>query len=267
MFMGDIKTIGQWERVRLRWALAAHVAPYLVWVGVIVLLQAAEKFTEVPRIALAWSYAAKTVVCGALLLWLRPWLYDKGKNTCATFLPLAILVGVAVAVLWVLPETPWVAAHWPGFHAFYNTWLIMMPGQMPSYYDAFFFPSPPPSHPSLAYSPEVCGWGLTIMKLIGTTLVIATAEEYFFRGFLYRWLRESNFVKVSPRVYDAPVFWVVVLVFAVEHDRWLGGAMAGAAYGWLAVRTGSVRPAVVAHALTNFLLGVYVVLSKQYGFW
>ena len=250
-----------------RWQVAAHVAPFLVWIGVMVVLQVVEQFTAVPRMALAWSYAAKTVACGALLLWLKPWRAYGLATKSWRFFPLAVGVGLAVAVVWILPETPWVAERWPGFHAFYNRWLIMMPGSMPSYFDADVFPEIPPLHPSLAYAPEVCGWGLTAMKLVGTTLVIATAEEYFFRGFLYRWLRNADFTRISMRVYDASVFWVVVAVFALEHDRWLGGALAGAAYGWLAVRTGGVRCAVVAHALTNFVLGVYVVLSKQYGFW
>ena len=182
-------------------------------------------------------------------------------------MPLAVAVGVAVAVLWILPETVWVAKNWPGFHAFYNKWLIMMPGKMPSYYDPAFFPELPPGHASLAYAPEFCGWGLTAMKLVGTTLVIAVTEEYFFRGFLYRWLRNQNFTRISLKIFDAPTFWIVVAVFAIEHDRVLGGAVAGAAYGWLVVRTGAVGPAAVAHALTNFILGAHVILSKQYGFW
>ncbi len=250
-----------------RRVVAAHVAPFLVWVGVMAALQLAEVFVALPRMVWPWSYAAKTVACGALLLWLKPWQRDGSATTKFWFFALAAGVGLAVAVLWILPETVWMAKHFPGFHAFYNRWLILMPGQMPSYYDAMFFPEPPPGHASLAYAPAFCGWGLTAMKLVGTTLVIATAEEYFFRGFLYRWLRNANFTGVSLRVFDASTFWVVVLVFAIEHDRWLGGAMAGVTYGWLAVRTGSVRPAVVAHAVTNFVLGVHVILSNQYGFW
>jgi len=232
-----------------------------------VLLQLAEHFMTVPPMALPWSYAAKTIACGALILWLKPWQGDGSATTGWRHLPLALFIGVLVAVLWILPETVWVANRWPGFHAFYNKWLIMMPGKMPSYYDPVFFPMPPPSHSSLMYSPEQCGWGLTLMKMLGTTLVIATAEEYFFRGFLYRWLRNPNFTSISLKVYDAPIFWVVAGLFAIEHDRVVGGAMAGIAYGWLVVRTGAVFPAVVAHALTNFVLGLHVILSKQYGFW
>ena len=258
---------GAWKRGGSKWLLAAHTAPFLVWIGAMLALDIAEKFTDMPRMALPWVYAAKTVVCGMLLLWLRPWQGGADDTARRDAVALPVFVGLLVAALWILPETPWVASRWPGFHAFYNTWLITPLGKMPAYYDAIFFPSPPPSHASLAYSPAECGWGLTLMKMLGTTLVIATAEEWFFRGFLYRWLRNQNFTEIPMKIFDAPYFWVVVAVFAFEHDRWLGGAMAGVAYGWLVVRTGRVFPAVVAHALTNFVLGVYVILSKQYGFW
>ena len=248
--------------------IAAHTVPFLVWVGVMALLQLAENFTTVPPMALPWSYALKTAACGALIVWLKPWQGDgSATGNFVRHLPLALLVGALVAALWILPETVWTAKHFPGFHAFYNKWLIIMPGTWPSYFDPAIFPELPSWHSSLMYSPEKCGWGLTVMKLVGTTLVIATAEEYFFRGFLYRWLQNADFTKISLKAYDAPMFWVVVAVFAIEHDRIVGGAMAGGAYGWLVLRTGGVRPAVVAHALTNFLLGLHVILSKQYGFW
>ena len=43
--------------------------------------------------------------------------------------------------------------------------------------------------------------------------------------------------------------------------------MAGAVYGWIVLRTGRIGPAIVAHATTNLALGIYVILSRQYGFW
>ena len=43
--------------------------------------------------------------------------------------------------------------------------------------------------------------------------------------------------------------------------------LAGMAYGWLTVRTGSVWAAALSHGVTNLLLGVYVIASRQYGFW
>lgn len=245
--------------------LAGHVAPFAAWVGVILLLQALESASLCPRGLLPLSYAVKSAACAGLFLWLRPWRVYASLSL--RHLPLSIGLGVAVAAVWILPETPWFGRASPGLQEFYHRWLIMMPGALPDYFDADFFPALPPGHRSLAYSPEEAGWPLTLMKLAGSACVIAVIEEFFFRGFFYRWLRKGAFWTVPLSSFDAQAFWTVVAVFGLEHDRWFAGMVAGVAYGWLVVRTGDIWAAAIAHGVTNFLLGVYVILSRQYGFW
>lgn len=248
-----------------RSTVAGHVVPFALWVAVIFILQALDGLGHCPRWLYPWSYAVKSVACAALFLWLRPWRGYAALRLGQ--LPLALGVGVAVAALWILPESSWTGRVAPGFQSFYNRWLILMPGAYPDYYVPSIFPALPMGHPSLAYSPEEAGWPLTLMKLAGSAGVIAVVEEFFFRGFFYRWLRSNAFWRVPLAVFDAQAFWTVTAVFGLEHDRWLAGALAGAAYGWLAVRTGSVWPSALAHGITNLMLGLYVVASKQYGFW
>lgn len=253
------------EVLKDRRLVAGHVAPFAVWVGVIFLLQAFESSGGCPRGWYPWSYAAKSAVCAGLFLWLRPWrAYAPLKLSS---LPLAVAAGVAVAAAWILPETPWLGRVAPGCQAFYNRWLILPPGTLPDYFSPACFPALPVGHRSLAFSPEEAGWGLTLAKLAGSAGVIAVVEEYFFRGFFYRWLRKGAFWTLPMTAFDAQAFWTVVAVFGLEHDRWLAGMLAGAVYGWLAVRTGDVWAAAVAHGLTNLLLGAYVIASGQYGFW
>jgi hypothetical protein len=43
--------------------------------------------------------------------------------------------------------------------------------------------------------------------------------------------------------------------------------MAGAAYNLLLLRTKSIAQCILAHAVTNFLLGMYVLITKQWFFW
>ena len=101
------------------------------------------------------------------------------------------------------------------------------------------------------YSPINCGWPLTVAKILASALVISVAEELFFR----RWL------------VDFAGFWWMVGLFAVEHgDRWFVGAIAGVIYGKLAQRYG-LPAAVVAHALTNLILGLYVVFDDRWFYW
>lgn len=91
---------------------------------------------------------------------------------------------------------------------------------------------------------------LKLVRLVGSAFVISVAEELFFRRWLMRFAG----------------FWWMVVLFAVEHDRWLVGAFAGLMYGWLAVRKGLLS-AIVAHVVTNLALGLYVLETGNWQFW
>ena len=88
------------------------------------------------------------------------------------------------------------------------------------------------------------------IRLIGSAFVISVAEELFFR----KWL--IGFAG----------FWWMVGLFAIEHDRWLVAAICGIAYGWLYLRKG-LGAAIVAHATTNLVLGLWVLKTGQWQFW
>ena len=88
------------------------------------------------------------------------------------------------------------------------------------------------------------------IRLVGSAFVISVAEELFFR----KWL--IGFAG----------FWWMVGLFAVEHDRWLVGAVAGMVYGGLYLRKGLLS-AIVAHATTNLVLGLWVLKTGQWQFW
>ena len=94
------------------------------------------------------------------------------------------------------------------------------------------------------------GAAMIAVRLIGSAFVISAAEELFFR----KWL--IGFAG----------FWWMVALFAIEHDRWLVGAIAGVAYGFLYLRRGLLA-AIVAHATTNFVLGLWVIRTGQWQFW
>ncbi len=180
----------------------------------------------------AWAYAVRSGVCAAGLVaaW---WLFRRGGGRVRIgkrAFAVGVLCGVAVWALWVLPER----------FAWYREWLVV--GDVGS-----TAPSP--------YDPAACGWPLTLVRLAGSAFVISAAEEMFFRRWLYRWLGA-----------DASAFLWMVALFAVEHDRPAVAALAGAAYGVVALRRG-LGAAIVAHATTNLLLGVQVVATEDWAFW
>lgn len=242
-----------------------HILPFAFWLVGILFLQICETVGWCPRPFYPWSYAIKTLFCAGIFIYYRPWeLYPKFTWQDLIW---AVGAGLLVTILWILPETQWVHQKVPLFQDFYYRWLVMMPGSLPDYVDAEAFPLPPVGHISWSYSPMEAGWGLTIMKLIGSAFVIAIIEEFFFRGFLYRWIRKNSFWTLALRHFDLYSFVIVTAVFGLEHDRWLAGAIAGMVYGFVAIRTGRIWPAAIAHVLTNLLLGIWVIVTQQYGFW
>ena len=114
--------------------------------------------------------------------------------------------------------------------------------------------------------PAVCGWTLTIVKLIGSAFVIAPVEEVFFRSFLYRRLQARDFRAVPLSRFDLSSFLWMVFLFTLEHDRPVVAALAGAAYGLLAIRFG-LGSAIVAHVVTNLALGLHVICRGEWWFW
>ena len=195
----------------------ALVAPYAAWMELMVTLPAT-----------AWAYAVR----GATLLRQAPNPVNPVPTPAANHEPrimkavFSVLAGLLVFVIWIAPEI----------------WLGSLPG-IPA--------AAPLAAADSPYSPEVCGWALTIAKLAASAFVISAAEELFFR----RWL------------VDFAGFWWMVALFAVEHgDRWAVGAVAGVVYGLVARRFG-LPSAIAAHAVTNFALGLLVIFADHWEFW
>jgi len=155
-----------------------------------------------------------------------------------------LIGGLVVNVLWIAPE----------YSTWYRTWMELPIGELP-----------PASGPS-PYEPSVCGWPLTIVKLIGSAFVIAPVEEVFFRSFLYRRLQTRDFRAVPLSSFDLSSFLWMVFLFTLEHDRPVVAALAGAAYGLLAIRFG-LGSAIVAHVVTNLMLGLHVIYRGEWWFW
>ena len=58
----------------------------------------------------------------------------------------------------------------------------------------------------------------------------------------------------------------MVFLFTLEHDRPLAAALAGALYGFAAIRWG-LASAIAAHVTTNLLLALHVIFSNSWAFW
>ena len=232
-----------------------YAAPFATWIALQTALPAA-----------AWAYAVRSAATALVGLWC---LLAGGPRSCAAatgsdkiaaspnsehlgeaalsplHLLAGLLVGILVTVLWIVPE----------ISTLYRTWFCWPIGSLPA---ASHHPSP--------YDPAVCGWALTITKLIGSAFVIAPVEEVFFRSFLYRWLQKRDFRAVPLSRFNLSAFLWMVFLFTLEHDRPLAAAVAGALYGFAAIRWG-LASAIAAHVTTNLLLALHVIFSKSWAFW
>jgi|GEM_PF-2300201 len=162
-----------------------------------------------------------------LLMVFSAWVRTSGKRSLITWRTFfSVLLGVVVGIA---VFAIWVLPEYLGWQ-WYDRFCILGSS----------------SADSLATAPD---WQL-IFRLFGSAFVIAVAEELFFR----KW------------VIGFAGFWWMVALFAVEHNRWLVAAIAGAIYGILYLRCG-IKAAIAAHVTTNFILGLWVIFRGQWQFW
>lgn len=109
--------------------------------------------------------------------------------------------------------------------------------------------------------------GFVITRLAGAALVVPVMEELFWRSFILRWLQKNTFLRVDPQSLRWSPILISSLLFASEHRLWFAGLLAGLAYAWLYKRSGNLWVPVASHALTNALLGVYVLATASWRFW
>jgi len=75
------------------------------------------------------------------------------------------------------------------------------------------------------------------------------------------------FEGVDPRRVGLKAIVLSTFVFTLAHTLWLAAVIAGLCYAWLYVRTGKLWVPVIAHAVTNGALGVWVVMTGNWQFW
>ena len=122
-------------------------------------------------------------------------------------------------------------------------------------------PAPPPQVPEA----QSVVW--LVWRVLGSVLLVPICEELMFRGYLLRRLQAADFTLVSARTWTPFALVASSLVFGVLHDRWFAATCAGLAYATLSVRTGRLSEAIVAHAVTNACIAVWVLGNGDWSHW
>src|SRR5262249_40204111 len=108
-----------------------------------------------------------------------------------------------------------------------------------------------------------------MFRTIGCVVLVPILEELFWRGWLARWLIKAEDFRSAPLgAYTPASFCIGMLLFASEHGPfWDVGLIAGAAYNWLMWRGKSLADCILAHAVTNGCLSIYVLATGQWQYW
>ena len=110
-------------------------------------------------------------------------------------------------------------------------------------------------------------WLMVVVRIAGAAVVVPIMEELFWRSFLLRWIEKSDFQSVLPAAVRLQSMLIASVLFGFEHNQWLVGIIAGVAYSFLYMRQGTLWSAIVAHAVTNGVLGVWIVRSASWTYW
>jgi len=178
-------------------------------------------------------YPARTILTATALLYY--WKDYRDEIRFTLDVP-AIIIGIGVFLVWILLE---------GYYPLIGSPIARGPEISRQAHHALF----------LAF------------RLAGAAIVIPLAEELFWRSFALRFLENITFKSISLGQFSWFSFILVSLAFGFEHHRWLPGIIAGVAYAVLLYRTRNLFSPIVSHAVTNLLLGVYVIATGRWEFW
>ena len=249
-------------------AAVAHTLPFFLWVGVMALADmmhllpssGSEDIETMNLVSDAWMYSIRTVICVVALCLLRPWRWYPALQM-KNLMP-AIGIGLLVFVLWIGLETQFIRNLAPGFAELYEKYCVKPLGEIDGKRVASYYlenPSP--------YMPAVCGWTLTIMRLLGSAFVIAIIEEFFWRGYLLRTVRTPDFLDLEVGYYHPKSFFIIAVVFAFMHHEVAAAFLTALIYGYFYLFTRDIWAVVIAHVTTNLVLGLYAMWTGYWWFW
>jgi CAAX prenyl protease-like protein len=107
------------------------------------------------------------------------------------------------------------------------------------------------------------------VRVAGAVLLVPVMEELFWRDFLWRQVLAPNDFKLAGvGEWGWAPFLVVSGAFALVHGNWwLTSIVWALMIGALLVYTRSLGACIIAHAVTNALLAVYVLRTHDWAFW
>ncbi|HYN54337.1 MAG TPA: CAAX prenyl protease-related protein [Methylotenera sp.] len=218
--------------------ILARVLPFALYILFLALADFAAPLMNSIGVGEKWLYAIRVVTVSVVILYFwRSYSELKVQPTLNNIVT-AVAAGLLVFLLWILP---------------YPEWTTL--GADAKSVD-----------PTLGQDALTTFWWLSI-RILGAALVVPVMEELFWRSFVMRWLDNKDFLNVSPEKVTMFAFIASSILFALEHQLWLAGLLAGLIYAQLYKVYKNLWVPIISHAVTNGLLGVWVVFTGNWQYW
>lgn len=216
----------------------ARAIPFLLFIGFLMAGSIASNWAEAHGIASSWLVLGRGVIVALVLAWF--WAgYVELRNPPRAFVMhwlAAIGAGILVFLIWIgLGQAGAVMTHSEKFVP------LLADGSL--------------------------DWPKALLRLAGLALVVPVMEELFWRSLILRWIDRHDFLSMPPREVGIGAFAITTALFAVEHDMWLAGALAGIAYNGLYIWSGNLWVPIASHAVTNGALGIWVIATRNWQYW
>lgn len=218
---------------------AIRIIPFAVFIAFIILESIAGEWLRSTGLDTRWLYGARAVVVGGLLLifWRHYTELHSGAGITGMRIMAAIAAGAVVFVLWINLDQSWATTGQP----------------------AAFNPVQPEG--------TDLDWTLVFFRLLGMVIVVPVMEELFWRSYLLRRVDAQDFLVRNPASASLYAILICSALFASEHNQWLAGLLAGLVYTVVYMRTCNLWLPVISHAVTNGLLGWWILATGQWQFW
>jgi len=240
----------------------AHVIPFVIFMGILLLLQLGSDLFQWDHPAAPWwrrwpeqwVYPLQTIIC--LVYLLRRWRYYEFQWNLR-WAAIGVVFGAVGIGFWLLPTVLY--DHWnlSGETQGWMKWLGIQ-----ERIDGF--------DPHVFTDPMAYGFSLT-MRFIRAAVVVALIEEIFWRGFLMRFLANSDgdYWKQPFGKHTWLAFIVCTVAFTIAHSPvdYVGALIYGALTYVLCVWSKNLVACVIMHATANFLMGCFIMAFGKYGLW
>lgn len=219
-------------------SVLARALPFAIFILFLILDSYLKQLFSLLQLDSSWLYVIRVAaVCACLIYFWRDYVEIKIKPVVSDFL-YASVSGFIVFVVWIFPYPSWLVA---GVDA---TAINPMQGQT-----------------QLA----AIIWFST--RMMGAVLVVPVMEELFWRSYIMRRYDGKDFLSVNPETLSGFAYVGSACLFALEHSLWLPGLFAGLVYGELYKTYKNLWVPIFAHAVTNGLLGIWIVCTNNWQYW